>query len=173
MKPALIRQIIPLWLCLLAFQAGATNKTIVSSGTWSNPAIWGGTIPVNGEKVVVTSGMSLTIDMNASVDEITVEQGATLTWSNSSVLTIQNKFIVNGTVLMNGGNITIPQSGRDFELNGVASFTWEPGNNTAAGATLFTNGAEDFSSTSTLIIKNWYNYSVPLGSVVSGDFGNL
>ena len=151
----LLQRILPVWMCLLALQAVATNKAIVSSGTWSNPAIWGGSVPANGDKVIVTSGMSLTIDMAATVDEITVEQGATLTWSNASVLTVNSKFIVNGTVLMNGGNITIPSSGKDFELNGAASFTWEPGNNTVAGATLFTNGAELFASTSTLIIKKW------------------
>jgi hypothetical protein len=72
---------------------------------------------------------------------------------------------------MNGGNIAFTNAGSQFRLNGTAMFTWEPGNNTASGATLFTVGIENFSSTSTLVIRKWYNYAVALGSVVTEVLG--
>src|SRR5262245_21997068 len=94
-------------LLLAALSAHATDKLLVVSGNWSNPATWGGTLPVQSEKVVVLSGMTLTIDLPVTVNEVTVSQGATLTWSNASTLIISSKLIVDGTVLMNGGNIAL------------------------------------------------------------------
>ncbi len=60
-----------------------------------------------------------------------------------------------------------------FFLGPQAIFTWSPGNNTFSGATLFTNGLENFNPTSTLIIKKWFDYLKPLGEVVTGNFGNI
>jgi len=160
-------------LLLLGVAAGATDKTVSSSGNWSSAATWGGAgVPQASDKVIIPGGLTVNVDAPASVAEITVSQDAVLTWSNSSVLTISGKLDVDGTVTMNGGNITL-NSGAQFNLNNNASFTWEPGTNTVAGATLFTAGIENFSATSTLVIKKWYNYAVALGSVVNGNFGNL
>ena len=45
----------------------------------------------------------------------------------------------------------------------VLQFTWDPGTNDAVNATLFIRGTENFDPGSVLIIKRWYNYSIPLG----------
>lgn len=166
-----------LCIVLLLFinqQAFGTDKTIITSGNWSDPATWGANgSPSATDKVILSSGQTLTIDVPFTIEEITISQGATLTWSNSSSLTINSRITVEGSVNMNGGNINLPTSGSQFILSGTASFIWDPGDNTVSGATLFTNGNEIFSITSTLIIKKWYTYTVPLGSVITGDFGNL
>lgn len=64
-------------------------------------------------------------------------------------------------------------AGSLFNITGNGRLIWNPNTTTAAGATIFTNTTESFSTTSTLEIKNWYDQQVPLGSVVTGDFGNI
>ena len=162
---------------LLIFQSQRTlaaNKSTVSSGNWNNAAIWiPAGVPSAGDDVTIVSGHQVIIGNNHSVHALVIATGATLTWSTANKLTIGGIFTVNGTVSMNGGNIHLSASNTPFILGPNSSFTWEPGTNTVQGATLFTNGLETFSTTSLLIIKKWYSYLVPIGSLVTGTFGNL
>jgi len=152
----------------------ATTRTSVSSGNWNVANTWSPCgAPTAMDNVVIASGHTVTVKTNESVKNVTINSGGLLTWSNANTLTLTGNLTVNGNVVMNGGNILFSRYGLLFNLGANASFTWDPGTNTAAGATLFTNGIESFAPTSTLIIKKWYSYSVALGSVVTGNFGNL
>ncbi len=163
-----------IFACGHAFAITHTS-TATGSGNWSNPSIWpGSTVPPSTDNIIVASGQTITVDANVSVAQITVNAGGTLTFISNKTLTINGTLTVNGTVTMNGGDIVLSTINAPFILGANANFTWEPATNTAAGASLFVNGNENFAPTSTLIIKKWYNYTtLPLGSVVTGNFGNL
>jgi len=146
----------------------------VSSGNWSDPTIWGGTTsPLTSDNITISSGQTIVVDSDYTVKDIVVSPNATLSISPGKRLTINGNISINGNMNMNGGNITLGSPGLFFTLGANSVFTWDPGINTSTEATLFTRGVENFATTSTLIIKKWFSYSTPLGSVVTGNFGNL
>lgn len=152
----------------------AVVKTTVASGNWNNAAIWSPSgVPAASDQAVISSGNNVTVSSTQTINQTTVSSGATLTWSNSSILTMTGKFTVSGTVDMNGGNITLSTPGLQFILNSGSVFTWNPGTNTSSAATLLTNGVESFDSLSTFIIKKWYDYTVPLANNMNGDYGTI
>ncbi|HRH65070.1 MAG TPA: hypothetical protein PLU53_02110, partial [Bacteroidia bacterium] len=152
----------------------AATKTSSQSGNWTSSSTWSPAgVPAAGDNVVISGTHSVTIDNNKSVQNLTVNSGGTLLWTSGKRITINGNFTVNGTATMNKGEITLSSPGLSFTLGPNAVFTWDPGTNNSSNATLFTRGVENFSATSTLIIKNWYNYSIALGSVITGNFGNL
>nr|MBP6334873.1 hypothetical protein [Bacteroidia bacterium] len=154
--------------------AFGTLKTPALSGNWSNPLTWGGaSSPGSSDNITIPSGVVIVLDTDITVKELIVSANATINWVPGKRLTIQNNFTVHGTVNMNGGLITLSSPGLQFTLGAGSVFTWDPGTNTSAEATLFTRGVENFAPTSTLIIKKWYNYAIALGTVVTGNFGNL
>src|SRR6185436_3366393 len=118
-------------------------------------------------------GHIITVSTNQTIHSVIINIGGTLTWTTNNTLSITGNLTVNGTVAMNGGNISLTNSGLQFTLGSNSLFTWDPGDNSAAGATLFTNGVETFSPTSTLIMKKWFDYLTPLTNYVTGNFGNL
>ncbi|MCX6276038.1 MAG: T9SS type A sorting domain-containing protein [Bacteroidetes bacterium] len=152
----------------------AINRISIASGSWNASATWSPSgSPSPTDNITIATGHTITVGTNQTVHHLTINQGGKLTWNTSSTLSVTGNIIVNGTVLMNGGNISLTNYGLAFNIGATGSFTWDPGTNSVAAATLFTNGIEAFAPTSTLIIKKWYNYAVPLTSVVSGNFGNL
>jgi hypothetical protein len=162
------------WLLFLSPEAFAVLRTNLTSGNWSNPAIWLPTgVPTAADDVQVLSGTTLTVDNNFTVNRVTVMDSATLLFTAGRRLTMTGNFTVNGSCDMNRGEITLSSPGLSFILGPDARFTWDPGTNDAANATLFVRGTENFAPGSTLIIKRWYNYALPLGRLVSSNFGNL
>src|SRR5258706_4050103 len=173
-----LRNAVVLLVMLAAYgvnESKATTKTAILPGDWSSTLIWSPLgVPQPSDDVIIVTGITVTISSNQSVNSVTVNAGATLTWSNSSILTIDGNMYVSGLVKMNGGNITQTDNSAVFAITNSGTFEWQPGNNTASGATLFTNSTEYFSMYSTLKIKQWYDYvNTPLANVVSGNFGNV
>ena len=152
----------------------AINKTSTTSGNWSNSSCWSpaGTPTVNDD-VTIATGHTITVNNNSQVHHITISADGKLTFKTNRSLTISGNISVNGTMNMNGGDVNLQNDGSSFILGSKAVFIWSPGNNSSQGATLFGKGVENFNPTSTLIIKKWYDYTVPLGEVVTGNFGNL
>jgi hypothetical protein len=151
----------------------AITKSSVSTGNWDNPLVWTPAgIPGSNDNVLVLSNHIITINNNAEINAVKIDADGELNFLSGKDLIMHSNLTVDGKVSMNGGNIHF--NGGDFVLNANATFIWEPGDNTLAGASLFTNGTEFFDASSNLIIKKWFDYSgVPLGSVVTGDFGNI
>lgn len=172
--PQMLRRLGIVFFLFLQVQAYGAVKTSNGSGSWSTTTNWSPTgVPVAGDVVTIRSGDSLNINNNYSLASLTISSGGIVSMTSSKTLTMTGALIVNGKMTMNGGNITFSTSGAAFEIGAAAFFTWEPGTNTVGAATLFTNGVESFATTSTLIIKKWYNYSIALGTVITGNFGNL
>ncbi len=166
-----------LLLCIVVFHesAHAVNRVSSGSGNFSTPTTWiPAGIPTNNDQLTIVANHNILLDNNSNAASVTVNAGGQLIWSTGKKLTVANGFVVNGKVEIIDGDIELTQSGSPFQIGPAGSLNWSPLNNTVAGATLFTNGVENFSSTSTLIISKWYNYNnVPLASVVTGNFGNL
>ncbi|MFM7726040.1 MAG: hypothetical protein ACKO7B_05030, partial [Flavobacteriales bacterium] len=92
--------------------------------------------------------------------------------NNPRVLTVNGAITVNGTLNMCGD--ILYNNARTVTIGAGGTLIWNPATNTLGGATLFTNGIENYDLTSNLIIKKWHDYAAtPISSVVSCDFGNL
>lgn len=152
----------------------ASTKTTITTGLWNNPSNWlPAGIPSSADNVIIQPNHVITIDNAAQANSITVNTNAELNISAGKAITIHGSLTVNGKLAMNGGDINF-LSVADFNIGTNAIFSWEPFNNSQSGASLFLNSIEHFDANSTLIIKKWYDYAtVPLGNVVTGNFGNL
>lgn len=164
----------------ILLQAGTSHplyagpRTASASGNWTDPSVWSGsTLPATSDDITLNNGQAIVIDADVTVKDLTLSANSTMTIAAGKRLTINGNLLVNGTLNMNGGNITLGSPGLGFTLGANSTFIWDPGTNNSTEATLFTRGVENFSPTSTLIIKRWHNYTTALGSLVTGDFGNL
>lgn len=168
------RNIVSAVLLLISPAADAAVKSSVISGNWNNPSAWSPTgIPSPSDEVIISDGTIVELNDFADVLSVTVNTSGEFNLTAGKQIVIQQTLTVNGKMKMNGGNISF-STGAQFNMGAYSIFTWDPGINSPAGATLFTKGVENFDSTSTLIIKKWYDYStVPIGKVVTGNFGNL
>lgn len=152
----------------------AVVKTSLLSGNWSNELIWQPSgVPGPADDVFISATNTVTVDADVGCHMLTVQSGGTLLWNPLKRLTISGAVNINGIATMSGGDITLTSPGLAFNLGPGARFTWEPGTNTYASATLFTRGTENFSATSTLIIRKWFDYTIPLANVITGNFGNV
>lgn len=160
---------------VITVMVNAAVKTTVGSGAWNSATTWSPAgIPASTDEVFIATGHTILINADATVKSVTVQQGAFLNWSTQKKLTLNGSFIVHGKADLTGGNIyqQLPQA--IFEIGVSGTMIWNPSDNTIAGATLFTQSSENFLPTSSLVIKKWYSYStVPLGQIVTGNFGNV
>ncbi len=156
--------------------ANAATKTSIGTGDWNNASIWSPAgVPTKTDDVNISNGHSIFINGTPySCTSLTILNGATLTVSTGSALNLSGikGLVVYGSCIVNGG-INFLTSGSTFSIGSTGSFIWNPDNNTASGATIWTKGLETFSPTSTTTIKKWYSMTTPLGAVVTGNFGNL
>lgn len=129
----------------LAASATGVTYTSIAAGNWSNTATWlGGVIPGCNSNVIINT--AVTGNVTASIANLTINTGGNLT--TTSAVTVSTSFVINGTG------------------------TYTHNNNSDASTTIFA-GTESFSTTSNLIMNRWYNGNVPLGTYVSGNFGNV
>ncbi len=110
-------------------ESRATTKTAILSGDWSLAINWSPLgVPQASDDVVIVTGITVTISSNQSINSVTVNSGATLTWSNSSTLTIDGNLMVSGLVKMNGGNITQTEAGAVFGITNSGTCSLTPPN---------------------------------------------
>lgn len=129
----------------LTASAGAAIYTTAASGNWSSPATWvGGIVPGCNANIIILH--SVTADISLGVNNLTIATGGDLITTNP--VTVIGAFAITGTG------------------------TYTHNNASNVSSTIF-NGTENFSTTSNLIINNWYSGNAPVGTFVSGDFGNV
>jgi hypothetical protein len=94
-------------ICTLSFlpNAGATQKTAIASGNWTNTSTWnGGLIPIQGDSVTIGIGFSVTIDANtASLGQLLLK-GGTLN-GGKDTLFILGSFTGSGTFNPDSGAV--------------------------------------------------------------------
>jgi hypothetical protein len=175
-KPiATTAQLLTIIMVCCLVEAYAVTKTAISSGNFSSPTSWSPSgLPAAGDIVIIPNGKTITTDISFTAHKIQIQTGGRLNVENNKTITITGEVIVDGTMHVYEGDVVCPNTGTPVNLGAQGLLVWEPANKTATGATLFTNGIENLHPTSTLVINHWYNYSnTPLGSVITGSFGNL
>lgn len=161
-------------MLLFPFFLHGGNKYSIKNGIWSDASIWSPAgVPADDDDVYIMQGHSVSISAGQhSTRSLYVKKSALLQLSAGALLNIKILLKVDGEVNMNNGDIAA-EPALQFVLSDSSVFRWEPGNNSAAGASLFNNADEFFSPSSNLIITKWYDYSVPLAQNISGNFGNV
>ncbi|MGB3074097.1 MAG: G8 domain-containing protein, partial [Chitinophagales bacterium] len=106
---------------LLSVTSFATVRTTTTSGDWNNPSIWGGTVPVANDDVVISTGHIVTININPN-NIINVTVNGTLQWDATGAArtwTVSGNFVINGTgsfICASPGTATV----HTFNYNGIA-----------------------------------------------------
>lgn len=117
----------------------------VADGTWSNPAIWsGGVVPTCRDSIFIYHNV---------VANTTVSTKNLIIGTNGN---LRSDYAVTVDVALH------------LENNGIYNH-----NNTSNASTTIFKGTEYFSTTSTIVIQQWYNTAVPLPQDISGNFGNV
>lgn len=161
-------------LLLMTLSSSAATKVSIASGNWENSSIWNPAgVPATGDNVVIGTNTTVTTTSDHTVQAFSVLTNGQFTIGSAKRFTINGNLDIDGTMNMNKGMITLSSSGRYFKITSHGTFIWDPSINTSAEATLFTNSTEQFDIGSTLVIKQWYNYTSPLAQDISGNFGNV
>ncbi len=126
------------WIDSLIVDEASTITANAPGGNWSAPATWvGGQVPLPGDKVVISSGAVVTIDVPVDIGGLTLSSPSTLDFNN-----------ITGNTLTIAGDFTI-QSGATFNLfNGASGRTLNLGGN------LTLNGTANCSRVGAAIVMN-------------------
>ena len=138
-------------MCLGSY---AATKTSVASGNWENSAIWiPSGAPQQNDNVVIGSNTEVTTTQNIFIQSLSISPSSKLTLGAMKRITLNNNLTIDGKLDMNKGLITQNLTGSIFKIGSTGTFTWDPGINSSAEASLFINGREQFDIGSSLIIK--------------------
>lgn len=110
-------------LAICSLSVSATIRTTAMSGDWNNTAVWGGTVPLANDEVVISSGHTVSINVNPNnITNVTVS--GTLQWDATGTgrtWTVTGNFTINGSgsfICAAPGTATV----HTFNYNGT-SFT--------------------------------------------------
>lgn len=78
--------------------ASAVTRTWTGTANWSTAANWGGTLPVDGDDVVVASGAVTLTAATPALASVTVNSGAKITFDVWSTVMTAGVVTVNGTI---------------------------------------------------------------------------
>ncbi|MEP7263019.1 MAG: hypothetical protein ABI772_00900 [Bacteroidota bacterium] len=163
-----------MFTCTFCSFSKAVIKTSTGTGNWSSNETWTPSgIPASGDDIIIASGHIVTVNVNTTCKTIIVQSSAVLNFTESKSLTLTGACTINGTCNVSGGALLQSTTGAAFNLGDGSFFEWNPASNTIANATIFTNSTENFYAGSTITFSKWYDTSVSLGSVVTGNFGNI
>ncbi|MDR6764734.1 putative secreted protein, partial [Flavobacterium sp. 2755] len=167
-------RIICLGMFFVVSTATAATRTASTSGPWSNPTTWGGTVPTSADDVIINDGVTVTVDTNNAA-ALTVRVGtnngmATLQFNLNSQLTVSGIVTLGrngannrlGTILMTNGGTLITQ--------GLALAN--------SGANVFTSGSGtvQLTATNTLpstIFTTFNNLSINTGTTTMSTALNI
>lgn len=104
-------------LCIGLFAvspASATTRTYTGTGLWSSAANWGGTVPQNGDDVVIPAGADVTLDTNTN-NLLSLSVGGNLTIGNDATSRV---ITVTGDVsIASGGSIAAGATDANHQMN--------------------------------------------------------
>lgn len=143
--------------------------TSVASGAWNNTSTWDcGCVPSSSSSVTVSSGHTVTLAGDVTLENLIIESGATLNNVNENrEITITGNYTVNGTHILPGGDINndvMYLTGIDAVIDGTG---------------VIENGGEIHISTANKIIAPSANLTFSTGSfninsnMVVTNYGNI
>ena len=161
-------------ILLMTINSIAAIKTSITSGNWENASIWVPRgVPTPSDNIIIGRNTVVTTTADQSIESLVLNQDGEMIIGISKRLTINGGISLDGKLNMNKGMLTMNSVGSLFYISPTGTFIWDPGINTSEEATLFSLCNEQFDIGSTLIVKNWYNYSIPFCQNINGNFGNL
>ncbi len=77
--------------------AGTAAITASSSGNWSSPSTWGGTLPSNDDRVLIPNGVSIIVDgiISQEFKSIRIANGGTLSFATDVDTELRTEFLVS------------------------------------------------------------------------------
>ena len=141
-------------------------RTPVQSGSWSDPATWGGTLPAAGDDVIIPSGITVTVEAGPLVVRNLTITG-TLTVAGAQTIQISGNFTNNGT--FNPGTGTVELTGGDDQTLAA----------TAPGALTFYKLTENKTATNNTVtcashLTVGLELTLTKGKLISAsDYGNV
>lgn len=149
-----------------------------AGGSWGALGTWpGGMIPPLDTNVVIPLGATVNVNINTEfINDLTVNGTLIIDNAASVSLNVKGNITIgpSGSIVNNGRlDLLLPAN---FQMLGNASYTHNPRANIASEESVFENGTEMFSATSTLIINKWSTTALPLFDVTRigpNNIGNL
>jgi hypothetical protein len=157
------------------------NRYAVSTGDWSNPAIWdGGTLP-QASDVVRHNGFTVTIDQNITVDELTNNAAAPAVAGGSFLSTINvvinadikerttsTLYNINGgsSVTINGDCVSNPSVGSGSKAVAINTALTLTVNGSVIGGAL--NASTEFATNNQAIFVNSVNVNIVVNGTING-----
>ena len=145
------------------------------TGNWNTGATWvGGVVPTPNADVTIANGHVVTLDVNASLNSLTVGQGAGGTLHIGNNVTARTLTISGGLIINNGAtldvNTAFAQTGHAITLSGnlINNGVLNLGPNASSAAGIIfnkTSGTQTISGTGTT--TNFYSMNVNVGTTSS------
>jgi hypothetical protein len=172
-----MKKLLPIALFFLKIFANPAFGQVSTSngnGDWNDPTTWLPVgVPPTNQNIIIRASDSVWINSPTQiVNDITINGILTVNNLASADLTFDGNLTINGK-LYNNGYVEMVTMGKNFVMGPGSFYQHNPKN--SLNVQLFTRGVENFAPTSTLVIMNWDDESIPLGSAsrVTSDFGNV
>ncbi len=112
-------------LAILSAGAQAATCTSRATGNWGTASTWtctAGTVPANGDTVVLASPFTVTLNASYTAAALTINSGATLADTGGRILTVTGNITNNGT-FTSTNNGTIASTGNGAVISGSGTFS--------------------------------------------------
>ncbi len=78
--------------------AGTATVTATSSGNWSSPPTWGGTLPTNDDRVLIPSGITVTVDgmISEEFKSVRIDDGGKLQFATNVNTELRTEYLFSG-----------------------------------------------------------------------------
>ena len=78
--------------------AGIANITAVQSGEWSNSSTWGGTLPANNDRVLIPSGVTVTVDdmISQEFKSVRIDNNGKLQFATDVDTELRTEYLFSG-----------------------------------------------------------------------------
>ncbi|MCG8412952.1 MAG: G8 domain-containing protein [Pseudomonadales bacterium] len=119
--------------------AGSATATAVSSGNWSADTTWGGAVPASGARVLIPTGITVTVDQKITANYKSLRIDGALTFSPDQDTELRAEFVVSSV----GGRIEIGTASNPIPAETTARLTFVDlgGTTTAEDPERFAPGA--------------------------------
>ena len=146
-----------IFLAIGVFGATANWTGLGGDGLWSTLANWDAS--PSGKDIVINGVFNVTMDVNETIDSLTINGGATLNFTNDMLISgggTNNLVLTNGTINLNDKTLSISNN---FTINTGCTFTATTGivNLNGIGANFTVNAGSTFTSGNSTINFNANN----------------
>ena len=156
-----------LWTAYATYTAAVTCTSQAGGGNWSNAGKWDcGHVPSAADNVVIASGNPITVDATTNtINNLTINNGATLTGASGQTLNVAGAWTNNGTFTQSTGTVSFA-TGWSMPTPGTLTFY----NLTIAG-TPTTQPAGSFTVSNALTVNSGASLSPTGGTITFNTAG--